>query len=260
MDLAITRDVSTDLDRCELTHLERQPIDVARAQAQHEAYCRALESLGLTVVRLPGDAALPDCCFIEDTAIVLDEVAVLTRPGAESRRGELPVVDAALRVHRRVVRIEAPGTLDGGDVLHVGRRLFVGLSSRTTEAGCLALRAAVAPFGYDVVPVAVRGVLHLKSAVTALDDRTLLANPDWIEPGPFAGLELVPVPRQEPHAANVLAVGGRALLHAGFPLTASLLERRGQRPLAVDVSEFVKAEAGVTCKSLLVFDGGRGGA
>lgn len=252
MDLAITRDVSPALDRCELTHLSRQPIDLARAQAQHEAYCRALGSLGLEVVRLPGDAALPDCCFIEDAAVVLDEVAILARPGAESRRGELPAVEEALRAHRTVVRIEAPGTLDGGDVLHVGRRLFVGLSTRTNQAGCLALRAAVAPFGYQVVPIAVRGVLHLKSAVTALDGATLLANPDWIDAAPFAALELVPVPKQEPHAANVLAVGGRALLHAGFRRTLELLERRGMQPLPLDMSEFVKAEAGVTCKSLLL--------
>jgi len=251
MDIALLRDVSPEIVRCELTYLERTPIDYGRAVEQHERYAEALRARGLTIVSLPGDPAFPDCCFVEDAAIVLDELAVITRPGVETRRGETAVVAEALAAYRRLVALDAPATLDGGDVLHVGRRLFVGLSARTNEAGVAALRAAVAPHGYEVTAVELRGCLHLKSAVTALDDRTLLANPRWLDTTPLGGFEIVPVPPDEPWAANVLRVRDRIVAHSGFPRTRALLEARGLHLVTVDVSEFLKAEAGVTCKSLL---------
>ena len=248
---ALTREVSPALADCELTFLDREPIDVGRAAAQHDAYCAALASLGLEVLRLPGDPTLPDCCFVEDTAVVVDEVAVLCAPGAASRRGEVTAVAGALAREREIARIEPPARIDGGDVLVVGRRVFVGQSGRTDAAGARGLADALAPFGYEVIPVAAHGCLHLKSAATALDAETLLVNAAWIDLAPLRGYDLVHVDPAEPWAANVLSAGGRVLAHEGFPRTRERLEARGYALLTVDVSEFLKAEAGVTCKSIL---------
>ena len=250
MEVALTREVPRSIVRCELTHRARKPIDHARAVAQHRAYCQALEELGLRVLRLPADERFPDCCFVEDAAVILDEVAVLAMPGAESRRGEVAAVEEALRPYRPVERLALPATLDGGDVLRIGRRLWVGRSSRTNEAGIDALAAAAAPFGYAVAGVDFRGCLHLKSAVTALDEETVLVNPGWAEAGRL-GCRTVTVDPGEPEAANVLRVGGELWGHSGHPRTLDLLESRGYRVRRLDVSEFVKAEAGLTCKSLL---------
>ena len=258
MDLALTRDVARSLGRCELTFRDREPIDVDRAIEQHQAYCNRLESLGLEVVRLPADEACPDCCFVEDVAIVLDEVAVVTMPGAPSRRPEVPPVKEALLRFRRCEEMALPATLDGGDVLRLGRRLFVGRTARTNEAGIATLRTAVAPFGHEVVPVAVTGCLHLKSAVTALDEETLLAIPGAFDETPFAGCEFVAVPNEEREAANVLRVRDEVWVPAGFPRTLDLLSARGYRVVPIDVSEFLKAEAGLTCKSILLRRGGAG--
>jgi dimethylargininase len=251
MHVALTREVPASLERCELSHRQREPIDLARARAQHDDYCARLQRTGLTVVRLAADEACPDCCFVEDTAVVLDELAVITMPGAASRRAETPPVAEALGRFRRVERMSLPATLDGGDVLQMGRRLFVGRSQRTNDDGIAFLRNATAPYGYDVVPVSVTGCLHLKSAVTALDDETLLANAVWLDTGPLATYRMVGVDPHEPGAANVLRVRGELWVHAGFPRTLDRLGALGYRVTPVDVSEFVKAEAALTCKSLL---------
>jgi dimethylargininase len=250
-DVAIVRDVSPALARCELTYREREAIDLERAVGEHAGYVRVLRELGLEVVSLPADAAYPDCCFVEDVAIVLDELAVITRPGAESRRGESPVVAQALAAFRQVLPVQPPGTLDGGDVLIVGRKIFVGRTLRTNNAGIESLRAIVSPHGYDVVGVPVKGCLHLKSAVTALDEQTLVANTAWIDSETFRGYEIVPVPPEEPGGANVLSIRGRVLVSAGSHLTRALLERRGSSVIPVRIHEFEKAEAAVTCKSLV---------
>lgn len=251
MDIAITRDVARSIEHCELTHIARVPIVYARAVAQHRAYCDALEALGLEVIRLPTDEACPDCCFVEDTAIVLDEVAVITALGAPTRRAETPAIEAALARYRRLERIALPATLDGGDVLQLGRTLFVGRTLRTNDAGIAALGAIVAPHGYDVVAVEVTGCLHLKSAVTALDDETILANASWFDATSLARFRRVDVAREEPGAANVLRVRDQMWAHPGFPRTLERLERAGYRVTPMDISEFVKAEAALTCKSLL---------
>jgi dimethylargininase len=251
MDIALTRDVARSIERCELTFLDRVPIDYERAAAQHRDYCQRLEALGLEVLRLPADEGLPDCCFVEDVAVVLDEAAILTRPGASSRRAESPAIEAALAPHREIERIEAPGTLEGGDVLVVGRRIFVGLTTRSNQSGIQTLGRIAAPHGYEVVPVRVHGCLHLKSAVTALDDGALLANRAWFDTAPLKGLRIVDVAQEEPGAANVLRVRGELWAHPGFPRTLERLDREGYRVTPVDISEFVKAEAALTCKSLL---------
>jgi dimethylargininase len=252
--LAITRDISASLESCELTHVPRVPIDLVRARAQHAAYEHMLQTLGCTIHRLPADDTMPDSVFIEDTAIVVDEVAIVTRPGAVSRRGEVTAVADALRPHRRLVCLEPPATLDGGDVLIAGRRVFVGRTARTNGDGVAQLQRALEPFGYRVTAVPVERCLHLKSAVTAVDDDLLLMNPAWIDPAAFPGVARLDVDPREPAAANVLRVGGPLLYASAFPRTRDRLVARGFDPALVDASELAKAEGAVTCCSLLVGD------
>jgi len=251
VDVAVLRGVSPAITRCELTYLERQPIDLERAIAQHAAYAALLRELGLEVIEIDADPDLPDCCFVEDVAVVLDGLAILTRPGAESRRGEISAVEEILARFRPLARVEAPATLEGGDVLRLGRTLFVGQSPRTNAAGIDQIRALAEPLGYRVVAVPVIGCLHLKSAVTALDDDHVLANTGWIDPMPLRGLGIVPVAPEEPGAANVVRVAGTVVAHPGFPRTLERVAAAGCDVRPLDVSEFLKAEAALTCKSLL---------
>lgn len=253
--LALTRAVSPTLDRCELTHRARVPIDVARARAEHAAYERALEGAGCRVLRVPAAPELPDAVFIEDTAVVLDEVAIMARPGAVSRRPEVDVVARTLAGYRPLEAIRSPATLDGGDVLVAGRTVLVGLSARTTAAGAAQLRSIAEPLGYHVRTVPVRGCLHLKTAATAVDDATLLVNPDWVDRADLQGFRVVEVAPGEPHAANVLRVGGRVLMAAGHPATAGRVREQGAEVVEVGVAELMKAESGVTCCSLIVGEG-----
>jgi dimethylargininase len=250
--IALTRDISPAIDRCELTHVSRQPIDVARARAQHRAYEDALERLGCRVVRLDAAPELPDAVFVEDTAIVVSEVAIIMRPGAESRRAETASVASALGRYRELRWIEEPGTIDGGDVVVCGRRVFVGRSSRTNEAGIAQLRNVLAPFGYQVHGVDLRGCLHLKSAATLVSTDLLLVNPAWIVRDQFADVELLAVAESETYGANVLQAGDGWIYPASFPRTRETLERHGISPIVVEVDELAKAEGAVTCCSLLV--------
>jgi dimethylargininase len=250
--VAITREISPSITRCELTHFGRTPIDIAVARRQHAAYEQCLSRLGCAVVRLEAGDDLPDSVFIEDTAVVFDEVAVIARPGAESRRGETGAVAAALARYRSVVAIEEPGTLDGGDVLVVGKQVFVGLSGRTNREGVARFAEAVEPFGYSVHPVEVGACLHLKSAVTSLAENLLLVNPDWVDESRFAAFETIAVAKSEPGAANALTIGGEIVFPRGFPLTRDRLESRGLRVHTVDADELAKAEGAVTCCSLIL--------
>ena len=248
---AITRAVSPALNRCELTFLERQEIDVARAVAQHRCYRDCLVDLGLAVLTLPADPGLPDSVFVEDPAVVVDEVAVILRMGAESRRAEALSLARALAPYRPLHYLQEPATLEGGDVVRAGRRLFVGLSGRTNRDGIAQLSARLQPLGYTVTPVAMRGCLHLKSACCALGDDLLLANREWVDTAPFEGFGIVDVAPGEPDAADVLAIGATVLIPAAFPATAARLAQSGRRVIPLDVSELMKAEAGVTCMSVI---------
>ncbi|MEO8337548.1 MAG: dimethylargininase [bacterium] len=250
--IALTRPVSPTLADCELTHLERVVIDVERAAAQHAQYEGALRSLGVTIVEVAGAPQHPDAVFIEDTAIVLDDIAVITRPGAASRRGELDAVAAALATYRPLVTMDAPATLDGGDVVRMGRTLYVGRSGRSNDAGIEQLRNLVAPFDYRVVGVDFSGCLHLKSAATAIGDDLLLFNPACVSAAAFPGCEAMSVDASEPFGANALRIGDSLVYSSQYPLTAAMLARRGLRVCEVDLSELAKAEGAVTCCSLIV--------
>jgi dimethylargininase len=250
--VAITRDVSQALAACELTHLPRVPIDVDLARVQHRAYEDALRAAGYAVQRLAAGDDMPDSVFVEDIAVVLDEVAVITRPGAESRRRETPAVIAALEPHRQLHFIVAPATLDGGDVLVADRRVFVGVSSRTNSAAVLQLRQILGPRGYIVCDVKVHECLHLKSAVTSVAPGVLLMNPAWCDPEAFNGFEYVEVDPGERAAANAVRLADRVIFPSAFPRTADRLRTRGLRVETVDASELAKAEGAVTCCSLII--------
>lgn len=249
--IAITREISSSLAACELSFVGRSAIDIDRACAQHRAYGRVLAQLGCEVQVLQAQPDMPDSVFVEDVAIVLDEVAVMTRPGALSRRGEGASVAEVLREYRTLRAIDAPGTLDGGDVLCIGRRVYVGQSARSNPAAIAQLRAILTEYGYTVTGVPTHGCLHLKSAVTALDDGTVLLQPLWVERAWFAGYRIIEVDPGEEHAANVLRIGAALVLPACFPRTRQRLLDVGYAVTAVDVSELQKAEGAVTCCSLV---------
>lgn len=267
--IAFTRAVPRSIDRCELTHLARTPIDYGRAVEQHAAYEDALRRAGCRVHRLPDAPADPDSVFVEDTAVVFDDLAVIARPGAASRRGEVEATAAALRPHRLLAFIEEPATLDGGDVLVTPGRVFVGISGRTNLAGADRLASLIAPLGFEVIPVRVGGCLHLKSAVTPLSDGAgrlrpadlppeggsclpLLINPSWVDRASVRGFDLIEVDPAEPAAANVLAINGYVICAEEHPRTRARLEARGFAMLPVPAGELAKAEGGVTCCSVIL--------
>lgn len=252
--IAITRAVSPALSRCELSWLPREEIDLDRAVAQHRAYEQCLRDLGADVISLPPEPDLPYSVFVEDPAVVVPEMAIITRMGAESRRSEAESLAPVLARYRPVRFLREPATLEGGDVLHIGKTLFVGRSRRTNAEGIKQLAAGLSPFGYSVRPVPLDGCLHLKSACSYLGEQTVLANAEWVDPGIFQaeGLKVLEVPAPEPRAANVLAINRTIVVPAAFPKTSALLVRLGFTVRTLDISELMKAEAGLTCSSILI--------
>ena len=248
---AITRGVSAALANCELTFVDRAPIDLEKAVQQHHRYEKVLETFGARVQSLPPENTLPDSMFVEDPAIVLDELAVIFPLGTVSRRAEAVSLALAVAAYRPLKHVKLPGTVEGGDVLRVGKHLFVGLSKRTNEEGIRQLRSIVEPFHYKVTPVPVTGCLHLKSAVTFLGRNTLLANREWFDSAFMPGFEWTDVAAEEPHAGNALAFGNTVILPASFPLTRTRIATRGFDVMPLDISELQKAESGLTCSSLL---------
>jgi dimethylargininase len=248
---AITRAVSASLASCELTWLAREPIDIERAIAEHHAYEHCLAGLGTLLISLPALDAHPDAVFVEDPAIVLDEVAVITTMGCESRRGERPTLAAALSPFRPVIHMRDPAKLEGGDVMRVGRHLYAGLSARTNEAGITQLAELLASWNYEVHAVDLRGCLHLKSACCCIADDCILINREWVDNAPFASYRLIDVAKSEPAAANALRVGNTIVMPNAYPETAAILRREGFPVVELEMTELMKAESGVTCSSLL---------
>jgi len=250
--LALVREVSPRLAHCELSYLARDPIDAARAVSQHRVYTDALLQLGC---RLEWLAPLPehaDGVFVEDTAVVLPEVAVITRPGIASRRGETSSTATALARHRTLKHISEPGHLEGGDVMRIDRVLYVGVSARTNAAGIAQLGALLEPFGYRVQALALHGCLHLKSAVTFIPPHTVLVNPRWIDADALAAQQVIAVDEREPYGANTLTVGNATLVSSAYPRTRARLEAAGIHTRELDVSEPHKAEAALTCMSVIL--------
>ena len=252
MTIAITRDVSPRFNECEITHIDRTPIDVEIARTQHHEYVKALASIGCEVLELPAEADLPDSVFVEDTAFILDEVAVITRPGADSRKPETESIIRALSPHRSLVQVTAPATVDGGDVLVLGKNIYVGISTRSNAAAIHQLQELLAVYGYKVTGVEMHDCLHLKTALTKVDNTTVLINPNWVDTFHFKDLNWIEVDPSEPFAANCLPVNGHIVYPTSFPKTRAKLEAHGCRICAVTVDELAKAEGAVTCCSLII--------
>jgi dimethylargininase len=250
--VVLTREISAAIAHCELTHVARTPINLERAREQHAAYERTIGSLGWKVHRLPAADDMADSVFVEDTAFILDELAVITRPGAESRRRETAAVSELLRSYRPLVAILSPATLDGGDILTIGKRIFVGVGGRTNDMGARQLRAMVKSQGYTVDVAEFRDCLHLKTAATLVADDTLLVNPAWTDPAQFGVPRTIEVHPDEPFAANALRLDDAIVYPAEHVRTRERLESAGVTVVPVEVSELAKAEGSVTCFSLVV--------
>jgi dimethylargininase len=249
--IALTRAVSPNLVECALSFLEREPIDVSLAERQHRAYEAILRDLGLDVVSLPAQTDSPDAVFVEDTTVVVDELAVMTRPALETRRREVASMADVLAGYRELRHLDGTATLEGGDVLRIDRRFYVGVGYRTNREGAAQLAAYLEPRGYEVIPVQFSGCLHLKTACTYLGRNTIIGNPTWVNMAQFPDTLVVDVAPNEPEAGNALAVGDTVILPKSFPDTRLRVEARDFKVQAVDVSELQKAEAGVTCCSVI---------
>jgi dimethylargininase len=237
-----------------LTRVDLGPPDLALAERQHAAYCDALRRAGLDVTVLPADEAFPDGTFVEDTAIVLPEGALLTRPGAPSRAGEVAAVAAALGLHYdALARIEAPGTVDGGDICVAGRRVYIGRSARTNAAGAAQLAHWLAGLGYESVEVDITGIdsiLHLKSGLAAIAGGRLLLIEALANHPAFADCERLVMESSEDYAANAVQVNGMVFVAAGYPRLAARLQSLGYTLEILDMSEYAKLDGGLSCLSL----------
>lgn len=251
---ALTRAVSRSIVDCALSYIERLPIDFQLAERQHRAYEDLLRQLGAKVVALPAEHDLPDAVFVEDTVVAVDEVAVLTIPRLPARQAEVESMATVMAAFRPLQRLRDDARLEGGDVIRIDRTIYVGRSRRTNQAGIDQLAEYLVPHGYEVRAVEMNGCLHLKTACTYVGDNTMLANPQWVDTAVFGERAIVDVAPTEPDAGNALLLDGVLVMPAAFPETRLALETRGFRVETVDVSELQKAEAGVTCCSVLLPD------
>jgi len=225
--------------------------DYEKALAQHDAYVGALRGCGLAVTVLEADEAYPDSVFVEDTAVLSEKAAVITRPGAPSRRGEESAVALALgEFYSGLEAILPPGTLEGGDVMRAGGRFYVGLSARTNEDGTRQFAAILRRGGYEMIAVPLRDVLHLKTGISYLENDRLLACGEFLGHPLLSAFTVIPVPPAESYAANSLWVNGRVLVPSGFPRTRAAIEEAGYATVPLDVSEFRKLDGGLSCLSL----------
>lgn len=248
---ALIGGVSRTINGCELTYRDREKIDYEKACAQLEDYRRLLSKLKVQVLSLDAVDNYPDCCFVQDTAVVLDEICIIASMGAPSRRGETGAVEAVLSAYRPLRRIVAPATLDGGDVVQLGKRIFVGASRRTNARGIARLTELVEPFGYSVVPVNVNGGLHLTTGCGIVNDETVIVNPRWLDATAFKGVRQLHVAEEEPWAANTIRIDSTVCIERGAPRTMDQIQPYAGRVETLDISEFRKAEGSLSCLSLI---------
>jgi len=246
----ITHLPSPSLELCELTFVDQETINIQKAQKEHKDYCAMVEECGAKVIIHDENISLPDSVFVEDPIIVFDELAVLTSMGVESRRKESESMEKTFSKYRDIKRINLPAKIEGGDVLKIGRRIFVGLGARTNQQGIDALENIITPYGYEVISVEVPGCLHLKTGCTALDEKTVLINPSWVDSNTFEDFTQINVPIDEPFGANILKINETICMNKAFPKTIKLVESLGYSVKSTDITEFVKAEAGLTCMSV----------
>jgi len=252
MTIAITRKISPRFNECEITYIDRTPINLDIARTQHQAYVNTLAEVGCQIIELPAEADLPDSVFVEDAAFVLPEVAVITRPGADSRKPETESIIPALSPYRALVHVTEPATVDGGDVLVLGKNIYVGKSTRSNKVAVRQMQELLDVYGYKVIDVTLHNCLHLKTAITRVDDNTVLINPNWVDTFHFKDFDWIEVDPSEPFAANCLPINDRIIFPTAFPKTRAKLEARGHKIQVVTVDEIAKAEGAVTCCSLII--------
>jgi len=250
--IALVRPPTASIEAGLRTHIGRSSIDFARAQEQHINYVSALRDAGAQIVALSEAEHLPDAVFIEDTALVLDSLAVMAHSAAQSRRAEAPTVAGALSNYCCLAHLPEGACFDGGDALVIDRTVYLGLTQRTNQPAIDFLKRLLRQYYYETVPVPVTGCLHLKSAVTSLGGNLLLINPQWVPREAFAKHQQIDVAKDEPMGANALCVGNRLLMSASYPQTVKRVEAHGLEPKLIDIGEFHKAEGGLTCLSILL--------
>lgn len=251
MMIALTHKISPNFQQCEVTHIGRSPIDYELAVKQHQKYCDVLHSAGLEVKELSVSLNYPDSTFIEDAAVVVDEIAILASMGVKSRRGEAINIEPELVKYRPLKHIKFPATLEGGDVLQMNKQIFVGLSSRTNQGGFESIGEILSPLGYQVIQIAVKDCLHLKSACTMIDYDTLLVNSNWLDMKPISHFRKINIAKDEPCAANCLSLNDTVYLPKGFPRTSEILAQHGYTIETIEISELQKGEGGLTCSSII---------
>lgn len=249
---AIVRAIPNSFSHAITHNVPTAPINVELAKKQHRQYVDTLRSLGLTIVELPAQEQLPDSCFVEDTAVFLDKVALITMPGALSRRAETQSVREVLSGYATsVTEMTLPATLDGGDCMRVGPRIYVGLSARTNQDGITLLKNTFAPLGFQVISVPLTDILHLKCVVSPLGSNRILLAEGTVAPRCFEPNEIVFAPKEEQYAANCISIGNDVIMPAGFPITQRRLQWEGYKVHALDMSEIRKADGSMTCSSIL---------
>jgi len=249
---AIVRDVSDTFQECVTSFHTKVQIDVALAKRQHRHYCNILSSLGLKLISIEADDILPDCCFTEDTAIVIDDLSIITYPGTPSRVRETIEIEKILSPLKTIVHINEPGTIEGGDVLKIGKKIYIGSSSRTNEEGIRQVALVVEPKGYQVIPVKIKNTLHLKSVCTYMGRGCILLAEGYLDDTIFSEYDKVIVPKEEEYCANCLVVQGNVLIPKGFPKTKQLIENKGFPIIEIEMSEIEKAEGALTCLSVII--------
>jgi dimethylargininase len=250
-EFAIVRNIPNSFPQCITAFSGKSPIDVILAQQQHELYCKTLVELGLKLVRIEADNSLPDCCFTEDAAIVTDVLGIISLPGTESRHAEIIEMEKALTSFKKIRHIAAPATIEGGDVLKIGKKLFIGNSARTNDEGIKQVANMVSELGYEVIPVKIRNTLHLKTVCTYLGNNCIIYADGHFDENIFAEYDKIIVPATESYCANTLVVNGKVLIPKGFPLTRSLIEKKGFSVIELDMSEIEKADGALTCLSVI---------
>lgn len=249
---AIVRDIPNSYQQCVVGFHDKPQINVDLAKQQHQAYCKTLEQLGLKIIRIPADNTLPDCCFTEDTAIVFGDTAIITSPGTASRVAETVEMEKTLTPLKKIFYISPPGTIDGGDVLKIDKKVYIGISARTNEHAIKQVAAIINPKGFEVIGVKIRNILHLKSAVTYVGNGCVLLAEGYVDESAFSEYDKIIVPKEEGYCANCLVVNGKVLLPKGFPKTKSLVEAKGFSVIELEMTEIEKAEGALTCLSVII--------
>ncbi|MBI5359443.1 MAG: hypothetical protein HZA48_02550 [Planctomycetes bacterium] len=248
---AIVRGVAGTYDKCVKPGARKQEIDVELAIEQHNAYCAILENMGLELMKIPADGRFPDCCFAEDPGIIFGQKAVISRMKTASRAGETTSIKKALSIHKKIFEIRAPGTIDGGDVLKAGNRVYIGLSKRTNLSAIRQVESFISKDGYEIIPVKIRNTLHLKTVCTHIGNNCMVIAPGHFDDGIFADYDIIRVPKNESYSANCLAINGKVIIPRGFPKTKALIENKGFKTIQAGMSEFEKGGGSLTCLSIV---------